>query len=102
MEKIKSFLLNSNIALIAFVAFTTRLVILGASFSDALALLAYTGLFAYDKWLKSSALVSADAKFKQAVATDLENIKSAISAVKLGQATWGSQVRKVNNGSFGQ
>lgn len=103
MEKIKAFILKSNFALLGFIAFATRLVAVGTSFSDALALLAFTGLYAYDKWLhlQTDNVIAADEKFKTDTINDLANIKSAISAVKLGQA-YNPGLRRVNNGNQGQ
>jgi hypothetical protein len=101
MEKIKSLLLNANVALLAFVAFTVRLVVTGVNFSEALALLVYAGLYGYTKWLKAREEITKDKHFTDKVEKELQDLRSAVGAMKLGQATWGMNTRKVG-GNVGQ
>lgn len=95
MEKIKKLLLNSNVSMLAFIAFTVRLIVTGVNFSEALALLVYAGLYGYSKWLSDREQITKDHKFTEEIRKEIQDVKSAVSAMKIGQATWGANMRKV-------
>lgn len=72
---------NINASLILLIAQTARCVGFGASIGDAIALIALCGLYGYLQLLKSKESEPLNDK----VAKDLDEVKSAIAAIKVGR-----------------
>lgn len=89
-----------NFALLAFVAFSVRMVAMGATFSEALVMLVLAGMYAYDRYLHFHPLRNSDKAWTEKVEKELAEVKSAVSAVKLGAAAMGHGLRKL--GGHGQ
>ncbi len=59
--------------------FTARLIIFGAQFGDALALISLVGLNAYDKWIKAQEFKPLEQETKK----QLEQMQNTIAGIKL-------------------
>lgn len=99
MEKIKAFLIKANVSLLAFTAFAVRLIAFGTNISDAVALLVFASLYGYEKWLKTKDFKPLDQVFIEETKKDLSDLKSNVSAIRIGTAAWSNQGRKINNGT---
>lgn len=77
--KIKEFILNFNMIMVAYVAFVTRLVIYGANMGDAIAVLSLSALYGLDKYIKSRQQPPINTQMIR----EIENIKAAITTLKL-------------------
>lgn len=71
-EKISS----TNVAMLVFLAFAMRLIVLGASWGDAIAMIAISALFGYDKFLKTKG----ELRIAQGIKDDLNRIKNYLVA----------------------
>lgn len=81
MEKLKN--AQVNIALVAFVCFTVKVLILEATFPDSIILLGLGTLFGYTQYLKRFQPYKLD----DAVMKDLIEVKSALSKMNMIRAT---------------
>lgn len=72
---------NVNYSLLAFFLFSIKLVVFGSSVSDAIALFALAGLYGFSLFLESKKETPINDEIKK----DLENVKSAVNALKIGR-----------------
>ena len=91
MQKLKAFFSNLNYAVLGFIAFSTRLVIFGASFADAAVLLGFAGLYGFSIYMKQHEVSKYNEKFKEDVkiefkkaAEEIVKLNTKVSAVTLG------------------
>lgn len=80
LEKIKS--LKINFALIAFLCFTIKMIALSASPSDSVVMVVLGALYGYTQYLKRFEPY----KLEDAVMKDLQEVKIALSQMKLRNA----------------
>lgn len=86
LTKLKSFILGTNFALLAFVAYTAKTLTISTNVADALVLFCLAGLYGYDKYLSTKRIVP----INDAVIQELNNVKAIIQGMKLEK----SSVRK--------
>lgn len=81
--KFKDFILGTNFAMLGFVAYVSKLVLSGASLSDALVITAISALYGYTLYLrhKSPDPVRIDSEIEKR----LNNIASHVDALRLGK-----------------
>lgn len=77
LKKLKD--LTPNFALIAFLAFTVKMLVFTASFPDALIMGVLAGLYGYTQYLKRFQPYTLD----EAVRNDLIEVKTALAKLKL-------------------
>lgn len=90
-----SYMRKINFALLAFVAFSIRMVALGASFSDAVVMLVLAAMYAYDRWLHFHPMRNSDKAWTEKIERELADVRSAVAAVKLGAVAVGQGLRKL-------
>lgn len=103
MEKIKTFLANTNYAVLGFSAFAARLALCGASIGDAIALFAFAGLYGFKTWMNHQEIIKHNEQFESAVkvefqkvADELSKVKTAMGALNLG-STYRASMRQTPN-----
>ena len=82
MNKIQAFfsLIKKNIPELIFLAFSIRLISVGATLGEALALISFVGIYGFLKFLEKSKMED-----QQKITAELENLKNAIQSVKMAQ-----------------
>lgn len=81
MSKIVNFFKKINIPMIAFLAFSARIVAFGASWGDAIAMIALAGLYGYHKYLNRK-----DILWIKTVEKEITDLKNAVQSVKMKQS----------------
>ena len=81
LEKIKS--LKVNFALIIFSCFAVKMIIISATFADSIIMAVLSGLYGYTQYLRRFEPY----KLEDAVMRDLQEVKVALSHLKLKNAT---------------
>lgn len=79
-NKLKSLITSVNVPMVAFIAFTARLVYTGSTVGDAIALVSLAGVYGFHKYINRK-----DEKWKQMVETQIVEIKNHVQSVKMRQ-----------------
>lgn len=96
MDKLKGWLLSQHFSYILISLFTARLIIFGAQFGDALALIALVGLNGYNEWIKRQAYKPLEEETKR----QLEELKNSMAALKMQNVNKSVRLDEQKTGRF--
>lgn len=94
MNKIQAFLsaVKNNIPELIFLAFSARLIMIGANIGEAIALVSFVGIYGFFKFL-DKAKVTRDAEIQK----QIDDLKNAIQSVKMAQGLRKTNESQANN-----